>query len=83
MEPKVGIEPTTYSLRVNCSTPELLRLCFYPKDFQDTGRNNKAWAESVNSSALEANARRQESTRMITGLTGLRVPIRGEGKPAL
>lgn len=25
MEPEVGIEPTTYSLRVNCSTPELLR----------------------------------------------------------
>jgi hypothetical protein len=28
MEPLVGIEPTTYSLRVNCSTPELQRrLC--------------------------------------------------------
>ena len=25
MEPLVGIEPTTYSLRVNCSTPELQR----------------------------------------------------------
>jgi hypothetical protein len=24
-EPKVGFEPTTYSLRMNCSTPELLR----------------------------------------------------------
>ena len=24
-EPLVGIEPTTYSLRMNCSTPELLR----------------------------------------------------------
>ena len=24
-EPLVGIEPTTYSLRVNCSTPELQR----------------------------------------------------------
>ncbi len=25
MEPLVGIEPTTYSLRMNCSTPELQR----------------------------------------------------------
>ena len=24
MEPKAGIEPATYSLRVNCSTPEPL-----------------------------------------------------------
>ena len=26
MEPLDGIEPSTYSLRVNCSTPELQRL---------------------------------------------------------
>lgn len=26
MEPLAGIEPATYSLRVNCSTPELQRL---------------------------------------------------------
>jgi hypothetical protein len=26
MEPLVGFEPTTYSLRMNCSTPELQRL---------------------------------------------------------
>ena len=25
VEPLVGIEPTTYSLRMNCSTPELQR----------------------------------------------------------
>ena len=25
MEPLAGIEPATYSLRVNCSTPELQR----------------------------------------------------------
>ncbi len=25
-EPEIGFEPTTYSLRENCSTPELLRL---------------------------------------------------------
>ena len=25
MEPLVGFEPTTYSLRMNCSTPELQR----------------------------------------------------------
>lgn len=25
MEPGIGIEPTTYSLRVSCSTPELSR----------------------------------------------------------
>ena len=31
-EPKVGIEPTTYSLRMNCSTPELLRLKFKSKE---------------------------------------------------
>ena len=31
-EPKVGIEPTTYSLRMNCSTPELLRLKFKEND---------------------------------------------------
>ena len=24
LEPQMGIEPTTYSLRVNCSTPEPL-----------------------------------------------------------
>ena len=26
LEPLAGIEPATYSLRVNCSTPELQRL---------------------------------------------------------
>ncbi len=26
LEPKMGIEPTTYALRVRCSTSELLRL---------------------------------------------------------
>ena len=26
VEPNIGIEPMTYSLRVNCSTPELIRL---------------------------------------------------------
>ena len=28
LEPMVGIEPTTYSLRVNCSTPEPHWHCF-------------------------------------------------------
>ncbi len=30
MEPLVGFEPTTYSLRMNCSTPELQRLLTQP-----------------------------------------------------
>ena len=29
LEPKVGIEPTTYALRMRCSTPELLRLVLH------------------------------------------------------
>ena len=31
VEPLVGIEPTTYSLRMNCSTPELQRHLATPK----------------------------------------------------
>jgi hypothetical protein len=37
MEPLVGIEPTTYSLRVNCSTPELQRL-LHSKSRRDVAR---------------------------------------------
>ena len=31
LEPLVGFEPTTYSLRMNCSTPELQRLFTDPR----------------------------------------------------
>ena len=44
MEPKVGIEPTTYRLRIDCSTTELLR----PVVTKDGLYQSPAWYSSAN-----------------------------------
>lgn len=52
-EPEIGIEPTTYSLRENCSTPELLRP---GKDSQDKSylEKKEASKKCITAEALRA-----------------------------
>lgn len=48
MEPLDGIEPSTYSLRVNCSTPELQRLnCIFVNLMPLEMLNNKRFSTTL------------------------------------